>query len=185
MCQGCELTGEEAKTIEVLECDGCTALVYLPDLPLCTELYCDGCTALISLPDLPLCTVLRCYDCTSLMSLPDLPLCTRLGCGGCASLTSLPDLPVCTNLNCYGCTSLMSLPDLPVCTELWCSDLPHLTHITVPAKCDVSCRNSPISVYNNDLYLSYINDRSNIITSSIRNSHNYEHGIVGIIAEYL
>jgi hypothetical protein len=88
-------------------------------------------------------------------------------------------------LYCNGCTALISLPDLPLCIDLDCSDLPHLTHINVSANCDVSCRNSPISYYNNDLYLSYINDRSNLISSSIHNSHNYEHGIVGIIAEYL
>jgi hypothetical protein len=100
-------------------------------------------------------------------------------------LMSLPDLPVCTSLWCMGCTALTYLPDLPECAVLWCNDLPHLTHINVPDQCKVRCGNSPISYYNNDLYLSYINDRSNIITSSIRNSHNYENGIVGIIADYL
>jgi hypothetical protein len=79
----------------------------------------------------------------------------------------------------------MSLPDLPECAVLYCNDLPHLTHINVPDQCKVRCENSPISYYNNDLYISYINDRSNIITSSIRNSNNYEQGIVGIIAGYL
>jgi hypothetical protein len=68
---------------------------------------------------------------------------------------------------------------------LRCNNLPHLTHLNVPDQCDISCDNSPISVYNNDLYLSYINDRSNLISSSIHNSHNYEHGIVDIIAGYL
>jgi hypothetical protein len=120
-----------------------------------------------------------------LTSLPDLQVCIYLDCRECKVLKFLPDLPLCTSLYCSGCKYLVSLPDIPLCVDLRCSDLPHLTHINVPANCDVSCRNSPVSVYNNDLYLSYINDRSNLISSSIHNSHNYEHGIVGIIAGYL
>jgi hypothetical protein len=108
-----------------------------------------------------------------------------LDCNNCTSLTYLPELPVCKRLWCNGCTSLISLPDLLLCVNLWCNDLPHLTHLNVPDQCNVSCENSPISYYNNDLYLSYINDRSNIISSSIYNSHNYENGIVDIIAGYL
>jgi hypothetical protein len=138
-----------------------------------------------SLPELPVCTWLFCLGCTTLTSLPELPLCTSLYCNGCISLLSLPDLLLCTRLDCNDCISLISIPDLLVCNNLNCSDLPHLTHLNVPDHCNVMCENSPISYYNNDLYLSYINDRSNLISSSINNSHNYEHGIVGIIAGYL
>jgi hypothetical protein len=151
---------------------------------MCTSLYCGECTALTSLPNLPLCTELDCYGCTSLTSLPDLLVCTILYCYCCTSLISLPDLPVCTELRC-GNTLLTSLPDLPVCTALWCNELPHLTHITVPDNCKVLCYKSPISGYNNDIYLSYTNERNNIISSSINNSHNYEQGIVSIIVGYL
>jgi hypothetical protein len=68
---------------------------------------------------------------------------------------------------------------------LRCNDLPHLNHLNVPNQCAVICDNSPIAGHNNNLYLSYINDRSIIITSSINNSHNYEKNIVSIIAGYL
>jgi hypothetical protein len=80
---------------------------------------------------------------------------------------------------------LTSLPDLLLCNNLKCNNLPHLTHINVPYLCKVSCKNSPISYYNNDLYLSYINDRSNLISLSIHKFHNYEQGIVDIIISYL
>jgi hypothetical protein len=128
-------------------------------------LYCSGCTALISLPDLPVCTRLECWDCTALIS--------------------LPDLPACTNLQCWDCTALISLPDLPACTELYCKECTNLTHISIQDNCRVSCTNSPIAGYNNELYLSYIEARSSIIEVSMRKSNNYEQGVIGIIAGYL
>jgi hypothetical protein len=45
-----------------LSCDGCTYLMSLPDLLLCTDLRCGGCTSLVSLPDLPVCTILYCFE---------------------------------------------------------------------------------------------------------------------------
>jgi hypothetical protein len=128
---------------------------------------------------------LYCYGCTSLTSLLDLPSCTELNCNDCTALIYLPDLPLCDWLNCRGCAALISLPDLLMCTDLNCNDIPHLTHITVTDKCDVSCDNSPIFGYNNDLYLYYTNECHNIIVSSVNNSHNYEQSIVDIIVGYL
>jgi hypothetical protein len=120
-----------------------------------------------------------------LESLPDLPVCNYLDCKGCTSLTSLPDLPVCATLVCEGCISLAYLPDLPVCTYLYCSGCVNLTHISVQDRCEVDCIKSPIAKYNNNLYLPYISVRGKVITTAMRKSHNYEQGIVGIIAGYL
>jgi hypothetical protein len=68
---------------------------------------------------------------------------------------------------------------------LECRDCPNITHISVQDYCQVSCDFSPIAGYNNDLYLSYIEARSNIIAVSMGKSNNYEQGVVGIIAGYL
>jgi hypothetical protein len=120
-----------------------------------------------------------------LTSLPELPVCIRLSCGSCTNLTSLPYLPVCTRLNCESCTSLTSLPDLPVCTWLDCKYCIDLTYINVHVDCKVLCEHSPISNYNNELYLSYLKDRRNIITTSMETSPNYEKNVVSLITGYL
>jgi hypothetical protein len=100
-------------------------------------------------------------------------------------LTSLPDLPACTYLSCDKCTALTSLPDLPVCNELCCIDCIDLTYIDVHVDCKVTCENSPIANYNNELYLSYVKDRRNIITTFMETSPNYEKNVVSLIAGYL
>jgi hypothetical protein len=100
-------------------------------------------------------------------------------------LTSLPDLSLCTTLDCSGCTALTSLPDLPVCNHLYCAHCANITYISVPFGCEVDCEYSPIANYNNDLYLSYIKDHCMIITGSMKASHNYEKGVIDIIAGYL
>jgi hypothetical protein len=86
---------------------------------------------------------------------------------------------------CLDCTGLNSFPDLPVCYELDCSGCTSLTYINVPDGCVVTCDNSPIAGYNNDLYLSYINLRSNVIRSTMNTSDNYEPGIIAIIESYM
>jgi uncharacterized paraquat-inducible protein A len=83
MCQGCKLTEEEALTVTYLDCEGCTVLTTLPELPLCVELNCEGCTALTTLPELPLCIELNCEGCTALTTLPELQSNTKLNCEGC------------------------------------------------------------------------------------------------------
>jgi hypothetical protein len=89
------------------------------------------------------------------------------------------------SLYCGDCPSLSSLPALPECMILWCNDLPHLTQINVPDNCNVYYDNSPISGHNNDLYLSYVNARHPIITTSIDQCHNYDSNIISIITGYL
>ena len=85
---------------EELNCNNCTSLQSLPELPVCERLYCCSCDFLRSLPELPVCEVLLCRDCSSLQSLPELPVCDRLICFDCGSLQSLPELPMCTWLEC-------------------------------------------------------------------------------------
>ena len=43
-----------------LNCQNCTNLRDLPELPVCTWLYCNGCTSLETLPELKICTTLNC-----------------------------------------------------------------------------------------------------------------------------
>ena len=86
---------------------------WLPEKLNVTELDCNNCTALESLPDMPRLKVLYCYNCTSLTSLPDMPSLEMLDCSYCTVLESLPNMPELKALNCSYCTALTSLPGMP------------------------------------------------------------------------
>jgi hypothetical protein len=100
-------------------------------------------------------------------------------------LVSLPPLPACIELSFSGCTALTSLPALPLCTWLGCDGCTNLTHISVQDNCKVECDNSPISGHNNDLYLSYINDRSSIVLTAIDQYQYNDRNVVGIIMGFI
>jgi hypothetical protein len=120
MCIIC--TGDYDEKMEVLYCNGCTALTEIPILPNLTKLFCSGCTALTEIPILPNLTKLFCIGCTSLTKIPNLPKLTRLYCSGCTALTEIPSLPKLTLLYCYGCTILTKIPSNLNLDELECDE---------------------------------------------------------------
>lgn len=112
--------------VTTINCQGCTALTALPDLPRVQYLTCSGCTSITALPDLPACIQLNIGN-TGVTTLPALPVCTHLTISD-TSVTTLPSLPSCTAFVCTGST-IVTIPTLPAATYISCSTCANLTTI--------------------------------------------------------
>ena len=112
--------------ISYLDCNGCTGLTTLPDLPRAVYVYCYDCTNLTALPDLPECSHLNVNN-TGVTSLPALPACTLLN-AGTTGITALPALPLCVSITCSA-SAVVAIPTLPVAISIYCDNCLSLTTI--------------------------------------------------------
>ena len=145
----CVICTGDYRNLDFINCEQCSKLKYIPDIPGLKHLICTGCEKLKRISNITSLIILDCSWCDNLTEIPALPNLESLDCWCCDNITNILNFPQlkklycgsCNNLayiypsrhlcelNCISCPNLINIPIVASLKELVCSYCPKLTEI--------------------------------------------------------